>query len=107
MTVVAEPAFDAVVWDNNHGCGFPAVTVDIVVNSDLLTTAPEIVTFLQAYETDAAMTNAALAFYDDVDASTAEAALMEAAEWFLNEYEEVWTQWVPADIAAKIRAALG
>ena len=52
------------------------------------------------------MTNAALSFYDDVDAPTVEEALMEAAEWFLNEYEEVWTQWVPADIAAKIKAAL-
>ncbi len=68
--------------------------------------APEVVAFLQAYETDVAMTLAALAFYDNVDAPTVEEALMEAAEWFLNEYEEVWTQWVPADIAAKIKAAL-
>jgi len=44
--------------------------------------------------------------YADVDASTAEAALMEAAEWFLGEYEDVWTEWVPADVAAKVRAAL-
>ena len=106
MTVVSEPAFDTAVWENNHGCGFPAVTVDIVVNADLLTRAPEVIEFLQAYDTDAAMTNAALAFYDDVDASTTEAALMEAAEWFLGEYEDVWTEWVPADVAAKVRAAL-
>ncbi len=29
-----------------------------------------------------------------------------AAEWFLKNNPEVWTQWVPADVAAKVNAAL-
>ena len=30
----------------------------------------------------------------------------DAAEEFLVEYEDVWTPWVPADIAEKIKASL-
>ena len=30
----------------------------------------------------------------------------EAAQWFLKEYESLWTQWVPADVAAKVKAAM-
>jgi len=101
MTVVAEPDFDQAVWDENYGCAYTDVPVHIVVNTELMEKAPEVVTFLTKYETTAAMINAALAYMDengvDFDA---------AAIWFLQEYESTWTQWVPDDIANKVKAAL-
>jgi glycine betaine/proline transport system substrate-binding protein len=30
----------------------------------------------------------------------------EAAEYFLKKYPQVWNKWVPADVAAKVKAAL-
>ena len=30
----------------------------------------------------------------------------EAAVWFLQEKEDVWTQWVPEDVAEKVKASL-
>jgi glycine betaine/proline transport system substrate-binding protein len=30
----------------------------------------------------------------------------EAAEYFLKKYPQVWSKWVPADVAAKVKAAL-
>jgi glycine betaine/proline transport system substrate-binding protein len=29
-----------------------------------------------------------------------------AAIWFLQEYEDTWTQWVPAEIADQVKDAL-
>ncbi|HEX78918.1 MAG TPA: ABC transporter substrate-binding protein [Dehalococcoidia bacterium] len=101
MTVVAEPAYDEAVWEANHGCSYPAVNVNICVTASLPDRAPEVVEFLEKYDTSAAMTNAALAFMESNEA-TAE----EAAVFFLQEYESVWTQWVPSDIVDKVKEAL-
>jgi glycine betaine/proline transport system substrate-binding protein len=42
-----------------------------------------------------------LAWGDDNGATTEEVAV-----YFLKNYESIWTQWVPADVADKVRAAL-
>ena len=101
MTPVAEPAYDKAVWNDNHGCAYPAVNVNICVTSSLLDRAPEVVEFLEKYDTTAAMTNAALSYMESNEASAEEAAV-----FFLQEYESVWTQWVPSDIAGKVKDAL-
>ena len=31
---------------------------------------------------------------------------METAIWFLKQYPEVWTEWVPDDVAERVQAAL-
>jgi glycine betaine/proline transport system substrate-binding protein len=30
----------------------------------------------------------------------------DTAIWYLEEYESIWTQWVSADVASKVKAAL-
>jgi glycine betaine/proline transport system substrate-binding protein len=30
----------------------------------------------------------------------------ETAKWFLQEYEDLWTKWLPEDIAGKVQEAL-
>ena len=42
-----------------------------------------------------------LAYKQDTKAGTEEAAL-----WFLKNYEDLWTGWVPADVAKKVKAAM-
>ena len=101
MTVVGEPAYDEDIWEDTHGCAYADVPVHIAINTSLLDKAPEVVTFLSKYETAAEMTNKALVYMDDN-----EAGYEEAAVWFLQEYESTWTQWVPDDIASKVKAAL-
>ena len=47
------------------------------------------------------MMNDVLAYMEDNEATQE-----EAATYFLQEYESVWTQWVPSDIADKVKDAL-
>jgi len=101
MTVVEEPPFDQEVWDTNRGCGWADVPIHVVVNTSLMDKAPETVTFLTKYETTADMTSKALVYMDENEASYEEAAI-----WFLQEYESVWIQWVPSDIASKVNSAM-
>ncbi|MBA7544412.1 hypothetical protein ES705_36768 [subsurface metagenome] len=101
MTPIEEPPYDKEIWETTHACAYPANKVNIVVNAGFLDGAPDVVEFLKKYETTAAMANKALAYMQETKASTEEAAI-----YFLQEYESVWTKWVPSDIADKVKAAL-
>jgi glycine betaine/proline transport system substrate-binding protein len=101
MTPIEEPAFDKKVWDTNYACAYPSVRVNIIVNSGLQERAPEIVEFLKKYETTQAMANKFLAYMQDEKADTQRAAL-----WFLRNYQELWTGWVPGKVSGKVKAAL-
>jgi len=101
MTPLEEPTFDQAVWDKNKGCAYPSVKVNIGVNASLLKRAPEVVEFLKKYETTQAMANKFLAYMEEKKADKEAGAL-----WFLKNYEELWTTWVPADVAKKVKAAM-
>jgi glycine betaine/proline transport system substrate-binding protein len=101
MTQVGEPPYDEEAWATNKGMAYPADRIDICVNASLLDRAPEVVAFLQNYETMAVMIARALVYMEENEVEHEEAAI-----WFLQEYESVWTEWVDADIASKVKAAL-
>jgi glycine betaine/proline transport system substrate-binding protein len=101
MTQVIEPPYDEEVWATNKGMAYPADRIDIVVNSSLLDRAPEVVTFLRNYETLANMIARALVYMEENEVDHEGAAI-----WFLQEYEDTWTQWVPAEIADQVKDAL-
>lgn len=104
MTMLEEPPYTEACWDERTGdyaCGYPNVLVRIAVHHTVLDRAPDFVEFLRQYETELSHTNEAVAQMDDAGGDAQAAAL-----WFLKEYEELWTQWLPADIAAKVKAAL-
>ena len=61
----------------------------------------EHVAFLDSFTTKTEQHNVVLAYMQDNGASTEEAAM-----FFLKEYEDWWTKWVPADIATAVKAAL-
>lgn len=101
MTPLEEPPYSDALWGKDYACAYPSVKVNIFVNANLKKKAPEVVAFLDNYETTQAIANKFLAFMQDTKASTDDAAL-----WFLKEYEDLWTGWVPADVAAKVKAAI-
>jgi glycine betaine/proline transport system substrate-binding protein len=101
MTPLEEPKYDKAVWEKNYACEFPSVDVNIIVNSKLPKRAPDVIDLLKKYETNMKMNNEILAWMKD-NRADAEAA----AEYFLKNYEDVWTKWVAPEVADKVKAAL-
>ena len=101
MTMLEEPAFDQKIWDTTKACGYPAVKCDIIVHKTLPKTDPAVVEFLTKYNTTLDINNKFLAYMQDSKGKPQDGAI-----WFLKNYESLWTQWVPADVAAKVKAAL-
>ena len=101
MTPIEEPPYDKKVWDENYGCEYPSVRVNIVVNTSLLKRAPDVVKFLKNYETTQAIANKFLAYMREKKAKKEDAAV-----WFLKNYQELWSGWVPKNVAKKVKAAL-
>ena len=113
MTLIEEPEYNEDCWGAiqeytegeadlpEEACGFPEVTVNIVVNPEFEEAAPHLVEFLTNYESNMELTNAALLHISETDASP-----LEAAEWWLLEYQDVWTAWVPDEVAQSVLDAI-
>ncbi len=101
MTLLEEPPFDQEVWDRDRGCAYMSVRCTIVVHPSMQEKAPEVVDFLSNYSIHTSDINKILAYMQNsgTDASS-------AAVYFLKEYESLWTKWVPADVASKVKEAL-
>ncbi len=80
---------------------FPSVDVTVVVRSDFSEDFPDIYAFFQNYETSTELTNIALAYMQENDAEASETAI-----WFLETYEDIWSEWVPEDVYLKVMDAL-
>jgi glycine betaine/proline transport system substrate-binding protein len=80
---------------------FPSVDVTVVVRNEFQADYPEIYEFLSNYKTTSALTSEALAYMQE---NSVEADV--AAIWFLNNYKELWSQWLPEDIYNKVIDAL-
>jgi glycine betaine/proline transport system substrate-binding protein len=101
MTQLEEPPFDPAVFESTAKCAYPAVKCDIIVHKKLPEWAPDVADFLKKYRTTLELNNKFLAYMRDSDGKPQDGAM-----WFLKTYEDLWTQWVPADVAAKVKAAM-
>lgn len=103
MTLLEDTPYSEERWteENGYACEFAPMDIAIAVNKDFPERAPEIVEFLKNYHTNSAMASAALAYMMENDCET-----MDAAIWFLQTREDVWTKWVPEEIAEKIKEAI-
>ena len=72
-----------------------------VVTSSFAESAPEAFEFVSNVSWSNSFLNSLLAWKDENQATT-----REAAEHFLKNNEDVWGAWVPAEVAAKVKAAL-
>jgi glycine betaine/proline transport system substrate-binding protein len=84
-----------------EGSEFEPALVNILVNKNMITEAPDVVEILKLYSTTVDENNEFLAKMDENGWSTQETAI-----WFLNTKEAVWTKWVSTDVASKIKSAL-
>ncbi|HLQ82940.1 MAG TPA: ABC transporter substrate-binding protein [Pseudogracilibacillus sp.] len=101
LTLLEEDPYDKETWEENSGTAFPPNDVVVGVHKDLPEQAPEVVEFLKNYETSSELTEDALEYMEDEDASSDEAAI-----WWMNEHEDVWTKWVSEEVAEKVKEAL-
>jgi len=101
MTLLTDAPYEDALWNDGYKCEFKPSKVTVAVHKDLEKTAPEVVEFLSHYKTSNALTNEGLAYMQDNDATTD-----RAAEWFLKTHTDLWTPWVPSEIAEKVNAAL-
>lgn len=101
LTLLEEDPYDKEIWEENSGTAFPPNDVVVGVHKDLPEQAPEVVEFLKNYETSSELTEDALEYMEDEDASSDEAAI-----WWMNEHEDVWTKWVSEEVAEKVKEAL-
>ncbi|MBN9023382.1 MAG: ABC transporter substrate-binding protein [Rhizobiales bacterium] len=107
-TRLEEPAFDKAKWDAmmaaehpTEATAYPDSKVVIGANKAFTEAAPALTGFLSAYNSTSAATSAMLAYMKDAKASPEDAAVH-----FLETTED-WTKWVPADVAERVKAALG
>ncbi|MFD2762141.1 ABC transporter substrate-binding protein [Lentibacillus juripiscarius] len=75
--------------------------VEIVSHKSLPERAPEVTEFLKNYQTTSEIANNALDYMQNEDASAHEAAIK-----FLKEEEALWTEWVPEEVATKVKEAI-
>jgi glycine betaine/proline transport system substrate-binding protein len=106
-----EPPYDADTWQSLQdtedpeqvaaATAYPVMEVTVSVSGPFHDEAPKLVEFLTNYETTAAMVSELLAWMQENNASP-EAAAKE----FLSSREDLWTAWIPDDVAARVRDAL-
>ncbi len=101
MTLLEEAPYDQEVWDRDKGCEYMSVACTSVVHPSMLEKAPEVVAFLNNYAMSTSDINSLLAYMRDNETDAPGAAV-----YFLKENESMWTKWVPADVAGKVKEAL-
>lgn len=108
MVQLSEPAYDAEVFtalatdaQPTQATAYPVVEVAIGANRRFSESAPNVIAFLERYETDSALVSEALAYMEETGGRAG-----DAAERFLRTRSDVWSEWVDAARKAKIDAAL-
>lgn len=88
-------------------CADPQVTgwakgqIAVAVTADIKDSAPDVAEFLSKMQVPNDLISQVLAWGDDNKATPEEVAM-----YFLKTHDAVWSAWVPADVADKIRASL-
>ncbi|WP_269495395.1 ABC transporter substrate-binding protein [Castellaniella sp. S9] len=80
---------------------YPDNPVFTAVNTEFSEKAPKLIGFLSKVEVPLDAMNETLSYMDEneLDAEP-------TAQWFLKSKQDIWTQWLPADVAQRVQAAL-
>ncbi len=107
LVQLTEPPFDPEIWEElqhsdnpRRATAYPPAEVVVGVHRDFHDAAPELVKFLDRYQTTNELISRLLAWM--IEGRVSEE---EVARRFLAEEEEVWSRWVPAEVAARVRAS--
>jgi ABC-type proline/glycine betaine transport system substrate-binding protein len=99
MVKLDEPACDG---SNDGACAFPNSAASTTASAQFVKDADAVEEFFRNYKTNSAQISAMLAYLQENEGSTRD----DVATNFLKTQESTWTQWVPADVAAKIKSKL-
>ena len=111
LVMLEEPPYNKTKWDAleqaKSGKGmaataYPKIRVTIAANKRFADAAPSIISFLNRYLMTDAMVNKALVFMRENKDRTGRKTAMD----FLKRNPGVWTRWVPAAVAARVKGAL-
>lgn len=105
LTQIEEPEYTDECWEEifegDVACAYPSVRVHIGASDEFDEAAPEISDFLENYDSSMEETNEVLFYMNENDAEAEEAAI-----WWLEEHEEIWTAWVTDEAVEGVQAAL-
>ncbi len=108
LVLLEEPVYDKAIWqeivDNDHpkrATAYPLEKVVIGANTQFTKESPVVVDFLSKYHTTSKGISAVLDYMQ-----TKKANAEDSAKYFLKNNPDVWTSWVPADVAKRVKAAL-
>ena len=97
LTLLDEGPHSEEIWGTTKMCNFKPVYITVSAQKELPELAPDIVEFLSKYDLTSVQTAEALAYMNNNGVNEDEAAL-----WFLNDHEEIWTEWLDEEIAQKV-----
>lgn len=97
-----EPEWTQACWDSDQGCAYPPSEVRIAVHRSLLNDAPDVVEFLRAWDFEIDVQVQSEFWQAEHNASPDETAI-----WYLKTFPEVWSAFVPEDVAEAVMAQLG
>lgn len=89
------------VCENPKASAYPDNPVFTAVNTDFAEKAPKLTEFLSKVAIPLPEMDATLAHMEESGDDAA-----DVAQWFLKNKSDVWTTWVPADVAERVKAAL-
>ena len=95
-----EIPFESASDERGRG-NLPPQDVTVIITDGFRDRFPDVTEFLSNYETSSTITSEALAYMQENDAEPRDAAV-----YFLNEYQDLWTEWVPEDVASDVLAAI-
>lgn len=87
--------------ENPEPNAYPNNPVFVALNKSFAEEAPQLREFFDNNEVPLDVINATLAEMEDSGDDS-----IDVAKWFLAEYPEVWTQWVPEDVAERVQSSL-
>lgn len=105
LTILEEPEYTDECWEQifsgEDACAYPVAEIHKATTPEFAENAPAVIEFITEMSTTNDQVNAALTHMFESEATPDDAAI-----WFLNEYQDVWTAWVPEDVAERVLASL-
>jgi glycine betaine/proline transport system substrate-binding protein len=101
VTLLEEPPYNEGVWEENHGCAYPSQNLFITAYKTFPAKAPDLVEMFGKWKIDTKTLGQALAYIEDTGGEPFDAAI-----WFIEEREDIWTTFIPADVAQKVKDAV-
>lgn len=101
LYVLEEPEWTQACWDDDKGCSYPPPDVNVITHSSLGQRAPEIVEFLRKWDFNAATDSKVEAWMADNNATPEAGAL-----YYLRNFRDAWSTFVPSDVLERVDAAL-